>query len=104
MQKAWGHDVEVVHEGSAALDRVGQFHPNVVLLDIGLPGLSGYDVARRIRELPEGGSILLVALTGYGQDEDRRKSVDAGFDMHLIKPTSVGALEKVFEHPKLSRR
>jgi CheY-like chemotaxis protein len=104
LQKAWSHEVEVVHEGSAALDRVAQFHPDVVLLDIGLPGLSGYDVARRIRELPEGGSILLVALTGYGQDEDRRKSVNAGFDMHLVKSTSVGSLEKVFEHPRLSRR
>jgi CheY-like chemotaxis protein len=65
----------------------------VVLLDIGMPGMDGYEVARRIRELPEFKDTLLVALTGWGQEEDRRRSQSAGFDHHLIKPADIGALQ-----------
>jgi CheY-like chemotaxis protein len=81
-----GHEVVTAHDGLEAVSATESFRPDVVLLDIGLPGISGYDAARRIRSLPGGGRIRLVALTGWGQQEDRRKSADAGFDLHLVKP------------------
>ena len=71
------------------------FQPEVVLLDIGLPELNGFDTARRIREQPWGKNIVLVALTGWGQEEDRRKSKDAGFDHHMVKPVDLVALKKL---------
>jgi signal transduction histidine kinase len=102
LSKFWGHQVEVAHDGYGAVAKAEQFHPDVALLDIGLPGLSGYEVAVRMRETPELASTLLVALTGYGQDQDRQKSMEAGFDVHLIKPASIMTLEDVFFHPKLN--
>jgi len=87
-----GAEVEVVHDGATALDRVERFHPALVLLDIGMPGMDGYEVARRIRARPALQGIQLVALTGWGQAEDRRRSQDAGFDHHLIKPAGIDEL------------
>ena len=87
--KRAGAEVEVVHDGIAALDRVERFHPALVLLDIGMPGMDGYEVARRIRARPALRDVMLVALTGWGQAEDRRRSLDAGFDHHLIKPAGI---------------
>jgi len=81
-----GHEVHTAHDGVDAVDAVGEFRPDVALLDIGLPGLSGLDVARRIRQEPWGAGISLVALTGWGQEEDRRNTQEAGFDAHLVKP------------------
>lgn len=86
LNRAWGQDVEVVHDGPAAVVAAQTFQPDVILLDIGLPGLSGFDVARRLRERPEFATTVIVAMTGWGQDEDRRKSREAGFDLHLVKP------------------
>ena len=74
------------HDGHSALDAAERHRPGVVLLDIGLPALNGYDVCRRIRHEPWGKSMVLIALTGWGQDEDRRRSQEAGFDGHLVKP------------------
>jgi len=71
--------------------------PDVMLIDIGLPGMDGYEVARRIRRHPELGGVLLVALTGYGRDEDRRRAVEAGFDHHLVKPIDPKALQEIVE-------
>ena len=85
-----------------ALNAAKSFHPDVVLLDIGLPGISGFDVARRLRQEPETRDTLLVALTGYGTAEDRQQSEDAGFDEHLVKPASVHSLQKLFAHPRLA--
>ena len=87
-----GAEVEVVHDGATALDSVERFHPALVLLDIGMPGMDGYEVARRIRARPALQGIQLVALTGWGQAEDRRRSRDAGFDHHLIKPAGIDEL------------
>ncbi len=81
-----GHQVRTARDGFEALDATKQFAPEVVLLDIGLPGLDGYELARQLREQPDFGSRVLVALTGYGQEEDRRRSKEAGFDFHLVKP------------------
>ena len=71
------------------------FRPEVMLLDIGLPGMDGYEVARRVRELPGGDRIQLIALTGYGQSDDRRRALAAGFDAHLVKPVEPAKLAQV---------
>jgi CheY-like chemotaxis protein len=102
LQKFWNHSVMMVHDGLDALHAAKSFHPDVVLLDIGLPGISGFDVARRLRQEPETRHTLLVALTGYGTAEDRQMSEDAGFDEHLVKPASVHSLQKLFTHPRLA--
>jgi hypothetical protein len=81
-----GHDVHIEHDGTAALERLTAHLPDIVLLDIGLPGLDGYEVARRLREHPGGNGVRIYAMTGYGQEEDRRRSLAAGFDGHLVKP------------------
>ena len=87
-----GHEVCVAHEGTAAIDAARGFRPQVVLLDIGLPGMSGYDVARHLRVDPDVPALTLVAITGYGQDDDRERSRAAGFDHHLTKPVEYDAL------------
>jgi len=92
-----GHDVEIEHDGSAALDRIMSRPPEIVLLDICLPGLDGYEVARRVRERPEGQGIRLYALTGYGQEEDRKRALASGFDAHLVKPVPPNQLIQLIE-------
>jgi PAS domain S-box-containing protein len=81
-----GHEVQTAHDGASALSAAGAFHPAVIFLDIGLPGMDGYQVAERMRRQPELAGVVLVALTGYGQEEDRRRSQAVGFDYHLVKP------------------
>jgi PAS domain S-box-containing protein len=88
-----GNETKTAQDGLEALDVAATFRPDVILLDIGMPKLNGYDTARRIREQPWGKHVLLVALTGWGQDDDRRKSQDAGFDAHMVKPIERAALE-----------
>jgi CheY-like chemotaxis protein len=90
-----GHEPCVAYDGLTALKLAHQFHPQVALLDIGLPGISGHDLARRLREDDELRDMRLVALTGYGQEEDRRRSREAGFDEHLTKPVSLARLREV---------
>ena len=87
-----GHEVRVARDGPGALEELAAADAEIVLLDIGLPGMDGYEVARLIRKRPGGESIVLVALTGYGQDDDRRRSIEAGFDHHLTKPVDPAAL------------
>jgi PAS domain S-box-containing protein len=81
-----GHTVEIEHDGLAALERVTAQLPDIVLLDIGLPGMNGYDVAKHLRARPEGQGLRIYAMTGYGQEDDRRRSLESGFDGHLVKP------------------
>ena len=81
-----GHEIRIAHDGADAVQAAMAFHPDVALLDIGMPGMNGYEVARRIREQPEGARTTLVAITGWGQEEDKQRSADAGFDHHLTKP------------------
>jgi CheY-like chemotaxis protein len=101
MLKQLGHEVCMVHEGKSALSAARIFCPQVVLLDIGLPGMDGYEVARRMRAMPELSSARLVALTGYGQPEARRKATEAGFDVHLVKPVDPQTLEELMHKPHL---
>ena len=84
-----GHDVRVAYDGPAALRAAAEFQPRLALLDLGLPELDGYEVARRLRQSRPDDPLLLVAITGYGQDADRKRSAQAGFDRHLVKPVSV---------------
>jgi PAS domain S-box-containing protein len=81
-----GHDVDIEYDGAAALERIMRDMPEIVLLDIGLPGMSGYEVAKQLRARPESKELQIIAMTGYGQEEDRRRSLAAGFDGHLVKP------------------
>lgn len=90
-----GNETRTALDGLAALQVGESFAPEVVLLDIGMPKLNGYDAARQIRALPWGAHLVLVALTGRSQDEDRRRSHEAGFDFHLVKPVEPAALEKL---------
>jgi two-component system CheB/CheR fusion protein len=87
------HDVETAHDGLAALEKAATFRPDLILLDIGMPGLNGYEVCQRLREQSDLAGTLIVALTGWGQDEDRRRSHEAGFDMHVTKPIDPQLLE-----------
>ncbi len=91
----WGHTARCVHDGPTALVVVPEFRPEVVLLDIGLPGMDGYEVARRLRQTPEAVGAMVVALTGYGQDEDRLRSREAGVDHHLVKPINPQELKRL---------
>jgi hypothetical protein len=93
-----GHDVEVAHDGPTALDRVNAKHPDVVLLDIGLPGMSGYQVAEELRRTHRPG-LRIYAMTGYGQRQDRRRTQEAGFDGHLVKPVAPQELLKLIDSP-----
>jgi len=90
-----GHEFALAYDGPGALQAVLQFRPDVVLMDIGLPGLSGFEVARQIRQQAALGRIVLVALTGYGQDADRQLSQEAGFDYHLVKPARFSQIENI---------
>ena len=88
-----GAEVHVANDGEEALAVFAAHHPTTVLLDIGMPGMDGHEVARRIRQRPDAGDVTLIALTGWGQEEDRKRSQSAGFDHHLIKPADIQKLE-----------
>jgi PAS domain S-box-containing protein len=90
--RLFGHEVRTVYDGPSALEAARAFRPEVVVLDIGLPGMNGYEVARRLRAEPELQPVRIVALTGYGQSEDRRRAQEAGFDQHMTKPVDPAAL------------
>lgn len=88
-----GHDVSYAYDGASALKAALESTPDVVLLDIGLPGMDGFEVAQRMRAAPHTAKCTLIALTGYGRSEDRERSAVAGFDHHLVKPVDPNALE-----------
>jgi two-component system CheB/CheR fusion protein len=89
-----GHETASVYTAVDALQRAAAFRPDVVLLDIGLPGMDGYEVAQKMRELPGLRDIRLVAVTGYGRSDDRLRAREAGFDDHLTKPVEFASLER----------
>jgi len=98
-----GQHTAVAFDGQEAIDIVTNDPPELIFLDIGLPRLNGYEVCRRIRELPGGSEIMIVALTGWGQEDDRRRSTDAGFDVHLVKPIDLATLEELVANLRLSK-
>jgi CheY-like chemotaxis protein len=95
--RALDHEVRTAYDGTAALRSANEWHPEIVMLDIGLPGKNGYEVAQEMRRTLEPQPLVLVAFTGYGQDEDRRRVREAGFDHHLVKPVDPAALEAIIE-------
>jgi signal transduction histidine kinase/CHASE1-domain containing sensor protein/ActR/RegA family two-component response regulator len=90
-----GHEVLTAHDGPSAMEQAAAFEPDVVLLDIGLPGFDGYEVARRLRQLPALRKTLIVALTGFGQESDRERALQSGFDEHLVKPVDLDVVQAV---------
>jgi PAS domain S-box-containing protein len=95
-----GHDVRTAYDGEQAVTVAGEFRPDVVLLDLGMPKMNGFEACRRIRQQPWGRRVRLVALTGWGQEEDRQRTSEAGFDHHLVKPVSPADLEQVLAAPR----
>lgn len=95
MLSLMGNDTDIAHDGLAAVEAAAAFRPDVMLLDIGLPKLNGYDVCRRIRAQPWGKGMVIVAMTGWGQEEDKRRSAEAGFNQHMVKPVDPAILEKL---------
>jgi PAS domain S-box-containing protein len=95
--KSWGHEVHTAFNGQTAINLAKLLHPQIVLLDIGMPGMSGYEVATKLRSEPSLEGIVLMALTGYGQADDRRRSQEAGFDHHLTKPPDPAALAALLD-------
>lgn len=90
--KLTGNDTLTAHDGEEGVEKAAAFRPDVILLDIGLPKINGYEACRRIREQPWGKGIFMIALSGWGQDEDRGRSTEAGFDGHLVKPVEFAPL------------
>jgi CheY-like chemotaxis protein len=97
--RMYGHEVDVAYDGMAGVERASAFRPDVVLLDIGLPGCDGYAVAREVRRSRAGDQLRIIGMTGYGRDEDRRRSRDAGFDLHLVKPIEPAQLFDLLSRP-----
>jgi DNA-binding response OmpR family regulator len=94
---ASGHDVRVAYSGEQAFDIAASFQPEFALLDIGMPGMNGYQLARRIRASAWAARTMLVAVTGWGHEDDRRRALDAGFDRHLTKPIDINTLSALLE-------
>lgn len=103
MLRILGHDSHTAYDGQEAVDRAASLSPDAVLLDIGMPRLNGYEAAALIRKQPGGDQMLLLALTGWGQDEDREKTRAAGFDSHLVKPINHEELNKLL-HDHAAKR
>jgi CheY-like chemotaxis protein len=98
-----GHVVHTAYDGQSALEAARLNAPDVVMLDIGMPRMDGFEVARRIRNHPALKDVFLVALTGYGQDEDRRQSQESGFNAHLVKPVLLDQLRAVLDNVSAPR-
>src|SRR6478735_2949892 len=99
MLEVLGNEVRVAHDGEAAVAAAEDFNPDMILLDIGMQKLNGYGACRRIREAPWGTRPMIVALTGWGQEADKHRSREAGFDRHLVKPVEPAMLEKLHSLP-----
>ena len=95
MLSIMGHETRTAHDGESAVATAESFLPDVILLDIGLPKLNGYEVAQRIRESDWGQSMFLIAVTGWGQEEDRQRSSEVGLNVHMVKPVEPAALERL---------
>ena len=98
--QSFGHHVRIARTGPEAIEAVAALRPEVVLLDIGMPGMDGYEVARRLRDQPGLETTKVVALSGYGSQDDRRRALEAGFDAHLVKPIDINALTSILSNVK----
>ena len=93
--KTLGHEVRTAHDGEAGLAAAAEYRPDLVVMDLGMPNMDGYEACRRIRAESWGGDPFLVALTGWGSADDERRTREAGFDQHLIKPVDADAISKI---------
>ena len=103
LMELMGHEVHTAYSGEEAVLAAAKFQPDLVLLDIGMPKLNGYDACRHIREQPWGKGMFLIALTGWGQEQDRRRADQAGFNAHIVKPVDPGALVKLLASVPVQR-
>ncbi|HET9108408.1 MAG TPA: response regulator [Steroidobacteraceae bacterium] len=97
----WGHEVAFAYDGPSALETAQRWQPEAIFLDIGLPGMDGYELAERMREMPQAKDAMLIAITGYGQEDDRLRSRKAGIDHHLVKPVAPDALLSLIDSLQL---
>ena len=97
MLQMMGHEIRTAGDGTTAIGEAAAFRPDLVLLDIGMPKMNGYEVCRRMRAEPWGADLLIAALTGWGQDSDKRRAWEAGFDRHLTKPMDPAALDELLQ-------
>jgi CheY-like chemotaxis protein len=97
-----GASVRTAHDARSGLEAVHEFRPEIAFLDIGMPGMDGYEVCRRIRQAPGGGNLVVVAVTGWGQPQDKQRALDAGFDAHLTKPVDPAALARLLASTEVS--
>jgi CheY-like chemotaxis protein len=103
MLQLTGNEVRTAHDGIEAVEVAEAFRPQAILMDVGMPRLNGYEATRRIREQPWGRSVIIIALTGWGQEGDKLQSSEAGCNGHLVKPVSLPELEKVLAEAEASR-
>jgi CheY-like chemotaxis protein len=103
MLRILGHDVQTAHNGQQAVELASTFLPDVMLLDIGMPVMDGYEAAQHVRKNPELAHIILVALTGWGQDDDKRQAEEAGFNHHVTKPIDLAALQSLLQPLKCAK-
>jgi CheY-like chemotaxis protein len=96
--RTWGHNVRAVADGPSGLSAVEAWHPDLALIDIGMPGMDGYEVARRIRAAPASHDLHMFALTGFGQASDRLRATEAGFERHFVKPVDLPELLRAIDH------
>jgi len=99
----WNHVVEICQDGFSALETVRTFNPDIVLTDLGMPRMSGYQLAEELRRLPEMQNVALIALSGYGQEADRQRSREAGFVQHLVKPVKPDDLQRILAEHAVTR-
>ena len=100
--RMWGHDVQVALDAAAGLEVAERLAPDVIVSDVGLPGMDGYELARRLRAHPKFGRAVLIALSGYARDEDKRRALAAGFDHHFVKPPDLDALAELLGRVQLA--
>lgn len=100
MLELMGHEAHTANDGVEAVEAARAFGPEIIFLDVGMPRMNGYDACREIRALPGGGSMTIVALTGWGQESHKQRSREAGFDRHLVKPVSPEVLSAILESPE----
>jgi CheY-like chemotaxis protein len=93
--RLWGHEVRVAEDGPSALTTAGEFQPDVALIDLAMPGMTGWEVAEQLRRVPALERMVLVAVTGFSSDRDRQRSLEAGFEHHLVKPVEPEALQRM---------
>ena len=104
LAKLGSYEIHMVHDGLSAIEAAKTYHPDIILMDIGLPRMNGHEVALRLRQQPEFHDTVMVALTGYGMEEDRRRSAEVGFDRHLVKPPLLESLRQILVHPRLAKK